>query len=262
MDRTTEDGKSENQVKQEKQEKEEKEEKEVRNAVCDLLKNARKQLRLTQKEVADKLQVRREAVAQWERAQGNPPSPENLVALSALYHLDMDAMEEIRKTKGSEGRPRHGDLHFEHGRRPLGVGRPLPCFVKLPNDFRMLHVDIIRAIDARTGILWRQVNVDCDELSFFLQMKGVSMQPRIPDGTWVAFDPIRIRKPREHDIILLKGESGDAFIAELIIDQGQKYASSINPAFSRSVLIQKDTDILAVGIEAHILLLSSTVRQA
>lgn len=51
----------------------------------------RKQLGLSQEELAEKIGVSRQAVSKWERAESSPDT-DNLIALSKIYNVSIDEM--------------------------------------------------------------------------------------------------------------------------------------------------------------------------
>ena len=62
------------------------------------LKNARKEKRMSQQEVADYLGISRENISQYE-AQGVTPTVETLMKLAALYNVSADHLLGIEKEK-------------------------------------------------------------------------------------------------------------------------------------------------------------------
>lgn len=226
----------------------------VTNPLAEVFQEARMRLGLLQADVAKQMNVRRESVSQWERPQGSPPGQDRIEALAALYHLDMKELQQGRQ-KNRTFRVTQDILNFQHGTRPMVEGRPLPCFKSLPSDFTQLRNRIIDAIRPESGILWRMVSTSCSERSFFLQMNGVSMEPKIPDQAWVAFDPDRPR-PTDGDIILAYLQH-NYLIGQLTTDQGRLFLRTVNPMFTDIVTpIQNAIDIIAVGIEIQVPLLS------
>jgi transcriptional regulator with XRE-family HTH domain len=224
------------------------------NPLASTFKEARLRLGLKQSEVANQLGVRQEAVSHWERPGGSPPGQDRIEAVAKLYQLDLKELENGRKINRNY-RITHDQLNFEHGIRPLTEGRPLPCFTTLPVDFSELRARIINAVDPQYGIRWRMISTSCSERSFFYQLKGASLEPRIPDGAWVAFDPDRPR-PMPGDVILMR--VNDTYLMGILKeDQGRKFLAAENPVFTGvAVPIQSDLDILAVGIEVQIPLIS------
>lgn len=56
------------------------------------LRSARLQANLTQKQVAEALNVTQPAVAKWEREEGSPPSVSRLIELADMYHTSLDKL--------------------------------------------------------------------------------------------------------------------------------------------------------------------------
>ena len=226
----------------------------ITNPLAEIFQDARMRMGLLQADVAKLMNVRRESVSQWERPQGSPPGQDRIEALAALYHLDVEEILKGRATNRTF-RVTQNVLNFQHGNRPMVTGRPLPCLPSLPNDFTELRARIIDAIRPESGVLWRVVTTSCSERSFFLQMNGVSMEPKIPDQAWVAFDPDRPR-PTNGDVVLTFFEK-KPLISLLTEDQGRQFLRSVNPLFANiAIPVKNSLDILAVGIEVQIPLLS------
>ena len=55
------------------------------------LAKLREGLKLSQEELAEKINVSRQTVSKWERAEASPDM-ENLLSLSRLYNIDIDYM--------------------------------------------------------------------------------------------------------------------------------------------------------------------------
>ncbi|MBU2740258.1 helix-turn-helix domain-containing protein [Acidithiobacillus thiooxidans] len=227
------------------------------NAIAEILKRARIQAGYSQDVIAEKLNVRRESVSQWERPRGNPPAPDKMEMLAELYHLDINELMSKRMKGDTTVRTQSTELSFRHGIRPNLQGYPLPCLPRLPDNLDALRATIIRALDFKTQhIYWRMVNMVCSERSFFLQMQGKSMEPRIPDLSWIAFDPDR-KKPKVNDVILVRTSDNKTVIGQLAFDQKDRFLVAANPQFStRSLPITHDSDIIAVAFEVQIPLIS------
>lgn len=65
---------------------------------CDRLRKYREANRLTQEELAEKIDVSRQTISKWERGEASPDT-ENLLKLSALYGMTID---ELLKTDPAE----------------------------------------------------------------------------------------------------------------------------------------------------------------
>ena len=67
--------------------------------IAETIKTAREALGITQEELAEKLDVSRQAVSKWENGTSDP-STANLMALAKLYGLSVDEL--LRRTEASE----------------------------------------------------------------------------------------------------------------------------------------------------------------
>jgi transcriptional regulator with XRE-family HTH domain len=218
------------------------------NPLAEILRRARLKTGISQADAAEVFKVRREAVAQWEREKGNPPSATRFDEIAKLYNMDTQLLYDAREPGATQRTAQPTALHFKHGQRPVLNYFPLPCLSRLPRPDEDIRDLIIRSI-ANPHILWRILAVPCSEKSFFIQMQGASMEPRIPDKTWIAIDPAIT--PRHESIVLTRGERDAPDIKQLTIDGGTWFLTPEN----RTYPVRKITkeDILGVAIEGHIL---------
>ena len=76
------------------------------------LMELRKAANLSQEELAEKLNISRQAVSKWERAE-SAPDMENLIALSKLYQISMDEMLNLENTEGIARKEENEMNNFE-----------------------------------------------------------------------------------------------------------------------------------------------------
>lgn len=221
-----------------------------RNTMWQLMRQLREGVGLPQSEVAEKLGIRQEAVAQWERSEGNPPGRARMSALARLYQVDVSVLETARgDTERTTRAVRLPELDFDHGQRPKIHGYPLPCLNTIqPNDF---VTQILLAI-RNPEVQWRVVSTPCDTRSFFFKMDNDSMEPMIPKGAWVAFDPIIT--PKDQNIVLIHRRDDQKIswlIRVLRIDGDQKILMGATRSSWPPRNIEDQDTIVAVAIEAH-----------
>ena len=221
-----------------------------RNTMWQLMRQLREGVGLPQSEVAEKLGIRQEAVAQWERSEGNPPGRARMPALARLYQVDVSVLETARgDTERTTRAVRLPELDFDHGQRPKIHGYPLPCLNTIqPNDF---VTQILLAI-RNPEVQWRVVYTPCDTRSFFFKMDNDSMEPLIAKGAWVAFDPIIM--PKDQNIVLIHRKDDQKIswlIRMLRIEGDQKILMGATRSSWPPRNMEDQDTIVAVAIEAH-----------
>ena len=95
------------------------------------------------------------------------------------------------------------------------------------NDVRVERIDL-------------PVDIDAD---FVIPIKGDSMEPDYHDGDLVF---IQTSVDLNDGVIGVFNYNGDAYIKQLIIDKGQAYLHSLNPAY-KDMPITPDTDFRIIG---------------
>ncbi|UBU63547.1 helix-turn-helix domain-containing protein [Acidithiobacillus ferrooxidans] len=221
-----------------------------RNTMYQLMKQLREDSGLPQSEVAKKLGIRQEAVAQWERQEGNPPGLARLSALARIYQVDVSVLETARGGAAQSNRAvRLPELDFDHGQRPQIHGYPLPCLEAIqPDDF---VTQILLAI-RNPKVQWRVVSTPCDTRSFFFKLDNDSMEPMIAQGSWVAFDPMIT--PKDQNIVLVYRKEDQKIswqIRVLRIEGGQKILMGATRSSWPPRNMETQDKIVAVAIEAH-----------
>ncbi|WP_414041484.1 helix-turn-helix domain-containing protein [Acidithiobacillus sp. M4-SHS-6] len=223
-----------------------------RNTMWQLMKQLREDAGLPQSEVANKLGIRQEAVAQWERLEGNPPGLARLPALARIYQVDISVLETARGGAARTARAvRLPDLDFDHGMRPKIHGFPLPCLEAIqPNDFVGQILWAIRNPDVQ----WRVVSTPCDTRAFFFRMDNDSMEPMIAKDSWVAFDPMIT--PKDQNIVLVYRKEKDGqtiswLIRMLRVEGDQKILMGATKESWPPRNMDDQDRIVAVAIEAH-----------
>lgn len=94
--------------------------------------------------------------------------------------------------------------------------------------------------DVRVERIELPVDIDAD---FVIPIKGDSMEPNYHDGDLVF---IRTSVELNDGVIGVFNYNGDAYIKQLVIDEGQAYLHSLNPAY-KDMPITPDTDFRIIG---------------
>jgi len=77
------------------------------------LNELRKQANLSQEELAEKLNISRQAVSKWERAE-SAPDKENIIKLSEIYNISIDEMLSLEYTDKAVRKNKKTDDAFEN----------------------------------------------------------------------------------------------------------------------------------------------------
>lgn len=94
--------------------------------------------------------------------------------------------------------------------------------------------------DVRVERIELPVDIDAD---FVIPIKGDSMEPDYHDGDLVF---IQTSVDLNDGVIGVFNYDGDAYIKQLVIDKGQAYLHSLNPAY-KDMLITPETDFRIIG---------------
>ena len=94
--------------------------------------------------------------------------------------------------------------------------------------------------DVRVERIELPVDIDAD---FVIPIKGDSMEPNYHDGDLVF---IQTSVDLNDGVIGVFNYNGDAYIKQLVIDKGQAYLHSLNPAY-KDMPITPDTDFRIIG---------------
>jgi hypothetical protein len=94
--------------------------------------------------------------------------------------------------------------------------------------------------DVRVERIELPVDIDAD---FVIPIKGDSMEPDYHDGDLVF---IQTSVVLNDGVIGVFNYDGDAYIKQLVIDKGQAYLHSLNPAY-KDMLITPETDFRIIG---------------
>jgi transcriptional regulator with XRE-family HTH domain len=173
---------------------------ELQIAVARRLSSLRQARGLTQEGVADRLGIASQNIQRIESGRQNL----TLQTIERVAGAIGVATEDVlHVTAGPGARPRF--LELERG----GVLRPS---VEPP-----VPVPVFRLVDgarfARAGrpmpLGWMLLADDVEPGSFIVRVEGSAMEPRVPDGAWSLFRPLRQKEPQAKSFVLLALGAGD-----------------------------------------------------
>ncbi len=223
----------------------------VRNAMHSYMRKLRERTGLSQQEVGNRVGVRQEAVAQWEREAGNPPGVTVIPKLAKLYNVDeKELLAERNRCKQKTRIAKSPEIGFDKGVRAKIFGYPLPCLEKIyPEDFTGQTLDALR--DPETQ--WRCATLECDMRSFFFRNESEAMEPLIPKGALVAFDPML--QPKTGSIVLVRRKLQEKRFEWIIRlwkeEAGQKLLMGGRPEAWPTLELKEEDSVIAVAVEAH-----------
>jgi len=128
------------------------------------IKDLRKSMGLSQKELADKLFVNQTAVSQWERGVTSP-NPQTMIALAKLFNVSTDYL--LGQTKKAPDFSEVPDIISFDGFKQIPILGTIACG------------EPILAEENHDGYTNVELNIHAD---FALRCKGDSMAPKFLDG--------------------------------------------------------------------------------
>jgi len=205
------------------------------NIIGKRIKDLRKALKITQKQIADYVGVNRVSVSQWESQGDSPTQPkgENLIRLSQILKTTPDYIlygvepgeenttpkDEISNTEPTWLRP-HKDL-------------PIVSWVQAGET----HVAFVE--DDLENVEKFRTYEKCSPNSYALRVSGDSMTTMtgpysFPEGSIIVVDPEQRGDTTDGVFIIAKKEGEDAVnFKQLKYDGGSPYLNSLNPDYER-----------------------------
>ncbi|WP_417698034.1 LexA family protein [Psychromonas sp.] len=173
------------------------------------IKNRRKELGLTQLEIAEALNVSKASVSLWEKGD---TSPKNMHLLSKILKCDPDWLV------SGKGNPEKNTV------TPLN---------KLQGQYPVL--DWVQAGN------WSAINelpyheadhypcpVKCSDKTFLLKVRGQSMAPIFNEGELIFIDP-EVDAINGKYVVARLDDENEATLKQLIIEDGHKFLKAANP---------------------------------
>jgi SOS-response transcriptional repressor LexA len=191
------------------------------------IKSLRKELGLTQQDIASGVGVSKASVSQWESG-STEPKGENLHTLSKILKSNP---EWLLYGKGStESKSVAADPNAP-ARYPLVSWAQAGSPKVYPEDAEMYPCPM-----------------PCSKDTFVLRVQGASMEPVFRDGDLIFVDPASELQHAAY--VVAKMVNGvDAIFKQLIIESGQKYLKPINPSWPGQILaVDDDCNIIGVVV--------------
>ena len=211
------------------------------NTVGSRVKFRRRQLKMTQKDVAEYVGVSASAVTQWEN-DATVPSSESLLKLASVLQSSPDW---LLKGQGEIDAPSR-----------INAGRtksvPLISWVQAG-----AWTDVITEKLTASNTEWIETTARVSDNSFALKVKGASMTSSgalsIPEGSIVIVDPEVgfVDEANGRIVVVQVDGSSQATIKKLEIDGPNQYLMPLNPDF-KPILV--DSSCKLVGVVKQIII--------
>ncbi len=179
------------------------------------IKDRRKDLKLTQLQVANFIGVSKASISQWEKGDTSPRG-ENLYALAKILKC---APEWLLNGKS---KPNSEPSNVEAGPELQGL-YPVISWVQA-GDWSAIHE--IHRHDAEHY----PCPVKCSDQTFLLKVRGQSMSPTFNEGELIFVDP-EVQPVNGKYVIARLDDDNEATFKQLIVEGGHKYLKAANPAW-------------------------------
>ncbi|SDI43805.1 LexA family protein [Natribacillus halophilus] len=178
-----------------------------------LIKKLRKENRLTQTELAKRLNVAPTSVSAWERGY-NKPLMDKLVTMSKMFDVPIQDFfeEEKREYKKEDNGSNHsiqgGSYVAETSIKYPVQTRELPLYGDIAAGALAIVEGIaaerLEYIDVSTQLLGKHSNAD--DL-FVMKVNGESMNKVIPDDSYVICKPMKLENIQDNDILIFSHDN-------------------------------------------------------
>lgn len=188
----------------------------ITNPVGINLRKARLNAGLTLQQVADKFEISREAVSQWEsQKRWSLPSAEKLPILAELYATSVESLFSGVPHEPSNVVPAS----------PPAYRVPVISWVRAGNFDTMLDQRNVEEVTE-----WVHLDKKPGPRGFALRVRGPSMEPRFHDGDFIVVDP---DVPWEDGNFVILGNGNDeATFKQIVQVDGDWWARPLNPQFA------------------------------
>jgi transcriptional regulator with XRE-family HTH domain len=149
--------------------------------------------------------------------------------------IGVDVEDVLHVTAGPGARPRFLELE-RAGVLRASAQPPVPVPV-----FRLVDGARYARSNKPAPLGWVVLADDVEEGSFIARVEGSAMEPRLPDGSWSLFRPLR-RPPQAKSVVLVEigaGDDVDVFVRRLDAfaeDSGAATLSTLHPGEAPVVL--------------------------
>lgn len=186
------------------------------------LKQLRKDRKLTQQQLADKVGVSKTSIIYWEKDE-NVPKHDSLVALagslgcSIQYLLDGSDKDKINKESQNV---KEIKTHMA----------PVLSWVQAGTFTNVQAVDMSQVQE------WLPLPEECTNC-FYLKVQGISNQPDFLEGDYILVDPdVYYNNMQSGDMVVVR-RFEDATFKKLVIEtDNTKYLQALNPEFKPNII--------------------------
>jgi len=179
------------------------------------IKNRRKDLNLTQQQVANIVGVSKASVSQWEKGDTSPRG-ENLYTLAKAlkctpeWLLNGKGDPSIERSNVEKGPELHGQY-------------PVISWVQA-GDWAAIYE--INRHDAE----YYPCPVKCSDRTFLLRVRGMSMSPTFNEDELIFIDP-EVEPANGKYVVARLDDENEATFKQLIIEGGHKFLKAANPSW-------------------------------
>lgn len=205
---------------------------ELQVAVARRLSSLRQARGLTQEGVADRLGIASQNIQRIESGRQNL-TLQTIERVAGAIGVDVEDV--LHVTAGPGARPRFLELE-RAGVLRASAQPPVPVPV-----FRLVDGARYARSNKPAPLGWVVLADDVEEGSFIARVEGSAMEPRLPDGSWSLFRPLR-RPPQAKSVVLVEigaGDDVDVFVRRLDAfaeDSGAATLSTLHPGEAPVVL--------------------------
>lgn len=226
------------------------------------IKSFRKALRLTQKQVAEKLGISTAAVTQWE-TDITKPSGENLLALARTLN---EAPESILKSFGIANQDETIKYRLTNTKNEHQVVAEQPALYDITPNKGLPKVPLISWVTAGEwneaidnlhpgdAEEWRETTAKVSNKAFALRVEGDSMHnpngsPSIPEGSIIIVDP-EMEATSGKIVVAKLNDTNQVTLKKLVIDGPHTYLKPLNPDHS---VIKVNGNCTIVGVVKQVI---------
>ncbi len=187
------------------------------------IKQRRKELSLTQQDVADKLDVTKASISLWENG-STQPKGKNLFALSKVLNCSQEWLlygeGEIKPAAEVETNVALGP--------EIKKRLPLVDWVTVGTWKPIVETD-------PSKVESYPCPVACSDSSYVLKVQGASMEPEFRDGDLIFVDP-EVQWKHGSYVVARMGDDSSAVFKQLIVESGKNYLKPLNPNWPEQII--------------------------
>ncbi|MCU4576104.1 XRE family transcriptional regulator [Acinetobacter courvalinii] len=186
------------------------------------LKDLRKERKLTQQQLADKVGVSKTSIIYWEKDE-NTPKHDSLTALAQTLGCPIDYL--------LSGSDKNGIAKESENVKAINPHlAPVLSWVQAGTFTNVQSVNLSQVEE------WLPLPDECTNC-FYLKVQGISNQPEFLEGDYILVDPdVYYNDMQSGDMIVVR-RFEDATFKKLVIEtDGSRYMQALNPNFQPNII--------------------------